>query len=109
MSSIFWRRFLVPLMLYVVAMEMLGTHFIAERLSNGLHFDLQLKVDVKEGQKQEKPAKSFMHPIEPDAHDGISKLIDRYAPGRGGGKAPELPVKRQRDTQPAIKMLETAS
>jgi hypothetical protein len=95
MSSIFWRRFLVPLMLYVITMEMLGTHFVAERLSNGLHFQLQLKVDVKDGKEQELPAKSLVHPIELDAHDGIGKLINRYAPGKGGGKAQNLPVSRR--------------
>jgi hypothetical protein len=95
MSSIFWRRFIVPLMLYVVVMELLGTHFVAERLSDGLHFQLQLKVDVKDGREQEKSAKSFVHPIEPDAHDGIGKLINRYAQGKGAGLPQELPVNRR--------------
>jgi hypothetical protein len=80
MTIMFWRRLMVPLTLYIIAMEMLHPQLAAEFLRDGLHMNFEFNLDLKRSghrQHQVRPASSG---------DAIGVLIENNAGGRGGGR-----------------------
>lgn len=85
MLSIFWRRLLVPVLLYMIAVEVMNPHLAAELLQDGLHMNLQFNLDIKRGEREPLPAGKPVRPAA-SAVDGVRLLIDKHAGGRSGGR-----------------------
>jgi hypothetical protein len=87
-SLILWREFWRPLLFALVLEGVIRSLFFVVQMNHGMHLDVQLRFDMKDGQRPENPAVTPSQPAKAQPEDAIGGLIKRYGTGRNKVKEP---------------------